>query len=233
MAEDWVPQPSTTYHEFANQFCDETDEKADVLGLSQTDKNGTESLRNSFNTAYSKAHTSATRGPAATVILNAARKSLTKQMRHIKRAYIEPGLENGLITLAQYIQFGLVPHDTQHTPKPDPVDHVDFKLSVDSDGRIVIAHYHITGSTSRGKGPYHAAEIRYWVRLIGDAAPVDPNEAGWHSVADTKSPWKKAFAGVDAGKRLYITMRWENNATGEGEDRGKGPWCTIQSVVIP
>jgi hypothetical protein len=127
---------------------------------------------------------------------------------------------------------GIRPVDHNRSPKPNPTDLVEAEIStVPTDHRVVVA-FHIAGSKSRGKGPYHAAEIRYWVRPLSDPAPLDANEEGWHSVADTASPWEHSFPGADAGKRLYIVMRWENEATGEGEE-GKGPWSEIMSVIIP
>jgi hypothetical protein len=83
-------------------------------------------------------------------------------------------------------------------------------------------------------GDYHAAEGRYWIRALNEPAPLDANEEGWHSIAATATPWEKSFPGADAGKRLYIAMRWENESTGkEDGEKGKGPWSPIQSIIIP
>jgi hypothetical protein len=102
---------------------------------------------------------------------------------------------------------------------------------VPSDHRI-IADFHIAGQKSRGKGPYPAVEGRYWVRSLTAPAPLDANEEGWHSVADTASPWEQSFDGAEAGQRLYIIMRWENESTGQN-DEGKGPWSPIETIIIP
>jgi hypothetical protein len=149
------------------------------------------------------------------------------------RAFVNQFIRyNPAVTHADLTSMGLPIRDTSHTPKPKPGDLVDFDISVVPSDHRVVAKFHIAGSTSRGKGSYHAAEIRYWVRPLTEPGPLDANEEGWHSVADTKSPWEKSFPGADAGKRLYLVMRWENNATGEG-DAGKGQWGEMLNVVIP
>jgi hypothetical protein len=110
---------------------------------------------------------------------------------------------------------------------------VEFSLRSDHGDHRVISEFHIAGSEHRGKGPYHAAEGRYWVRGLDEPAPLDAEEEGWRSMSSTATPWSKRFPGVDAGKRLYIAMRWENRSTGKGGAHGKGPWSEIQSIIIP
>jgi hypothetical protein len=143
---------------------------------------------------------------------------------------------------AQYLHFppvtdldrtamGIPNRSAHNTPKPAPADHVEFEFRLDAQSHGVEANFHIEGSEKRGKGPYHAAEIRYWILPLDAPAPIDAEEENWHSVADTASPWKHTFPGADAGKRLYVMMRWENSST--DDDAGKGPWSAIQGVVIP
>jgi hypothetical protein len=141
---------------------------------------------------------------------------------------------NKKMTAEEKAVLGILPaKPSSSTPKPKPTDLVEFEIStVPSDHRI-IARFRISGSIRWGKGHYHAAEIRYWVRPLDAPPPVDANDEGWHSVADTASPWEKVFPGADAGKRLYIRMRWENNVTGEDDDAGKGPWSIMQNVIVP
>jgi hypothetical protein len=151
---------------------------------------------------------------------------LEVEMRSIKKHYfLVPPLTN-----ANLVLLGFSVPDSTHSPMPDPKDLVEFEIStVPSDHRI-IAHFHIAGSASHGKGHYHAAEIRFWVRELTAPAPLDADDEGWRSEADTHSPWEKSFPGADAGKRLYILMRWENSTTGT---KGKGPWSAIANLIIP
>jgi hypothetical protein len=119
-----------------------------------------------------------------------------------------------------------------NTPRPKPADHVDFELSVDAQSHGVAAKYRIEGSTKRGKGDYHGVEIRYWILPLDAPPPASAIAEGWHSVADTASPWEHTFDNPEEiGKRLYVCMCWENNSTDSEDD--KGPWSAIQGVIIP
>jgi hypothetical protein len=130
---------------------------------------------------------------------------------------------------------GIRPRDPNNTPKGEPRDLVDLMLSTIPTDHRVIAGFRVEGSKRRGKGPYHAVEVCFCVRGLGEPAPLGPDvdAEAWHSVAVTASPWEKSFLPSDAGKRLYITMRWENLSTGRSGEAGKGPWCGIVSIIIP
>jgi hypothetical protein len=127
---------------------------------------------------------------------------------------------------------GVHTRDPHNTPKPKPTDLVEFEFStVPSDHRI-IAKFRIAGATGRGKGRYHGVEIRYWILPLDAPPPASAVVAGWHSVADTASPWEHTFDGIDEiGKRLFVMMRWENDST--DDENGKGPWSAIEGVIIP
>ncbi|MDR3311633.1 MAG: hypothetical protein LBS64_00665 [Spirochaetaceae bacterium] len=141
---------------------------------------------------------------------------------------------NPKMTDTDRLVLGIHPKDNSHTPKPKPTDHVDFTLSVDAQGHVVRSDFHISGSASRSKGPYHGAEARIWVLPLSESPPPGPHHPGWRSEVDTATPWEHQFDDDEIGKRLYITMRWENPSVGKGEDpeSSKGPWSVIQSVVI-
>ncbi|MDR3311926.1 MAG: hypothetical protein LBS64_02190 [Spirochaetaceae bacterium] len=127
---------------------------------------------------------------------------------------------------------GVHTRDPHNTPRPKPTDYVDFDLSVNAHSHEVTGKYRIEGSTSRGKGAYHGVEIRYWILPLDAPPPESARTEGWHSVADTASPWKHTFDNAsEIGKRLYVAMCWENNATDTEDD--KGPWSAIESVIIP
>jgi hypothetical protein len=110
---------------------------------------------------------------------------------------------------------------------------VGFELRTLPGSHSVEAEFWVVDRVGRGKGRYHAAEARYWVRPISAPAPVDPDEEGWHSVASTASPWKRKIGGQHRGEVFYMTMRWENKSTGkEDGEAGKGEWAPMQSIVI-
>jgi hypothetical protein len=123
-------------------------------------------------------------------------------------------------------------HDTNNSPKPDPTDHVAFDFFLDPQNHTVTVKFRIEGSTKRGKGSYHGAEIRLWVLPLDAPAPIDADFPGWQSEVDTASPWSKKFAGADVGKRLWVTMCWENRSSGADQQSGKGPWSEIKGVVM-
>jgi hypothetical protein len=148
-------------------------------------------------------------------------------MRHFANAFVR---YNDKMSDVDKLALGIRPRDTSNSPKPNPTDLVDFDVVTIPTDHRVIANFRIQGSSGHGKGTYHAAEIRYWVRDLTAPAPLDAEEDGWHSEADTRTPWQKTFPGTDAGKRLYVRMRWENSSTGE---QGKGPWSRMESLIVP
>jgi hypothetical protein len=155
-------------------------------------------------------------------------ETLETTMREIHAYCYLPGFSSDAL-----VRLGFHPHKTTHTPKNDPTDHVEMEFVLDPQSHKVTVKFRIAESTSRGKGSYHGAELRFWVLPIDAPAPLDADAAGWQSVVDTASPWSKQFPGADAGKRFWITGRWENPSSGSDQAAGKGPWSLLQGVVIP
>jgi hypothetical protein len=168
--------------------------------------------------------------PVKRLVKDDARKAAVDVMRSFAKSDIR---FNRKMTETDRMYFGLREPDTKWTPKSDPTDLVTIEFSTIPEAHSIVAKYRIEGSTKRGKGSYHAAEVRYWVRALDAAPPVDANEEGWQGMANTASPWKKTLAGADAGKRLFVTMRWVNAATSGEEHNGKGLWNRILSIIIP
>jgi hypothetical protein len=117
--------------------------------------------------------------------------------------------------------------------QPDPVDLVGFELCTVAGDHRVIADFRVEGSERRGKGRYYAVEGRYWVRALDEAPPRDANAAGWRSELCTATPWEVGLNGADAGKRVYVAMRWVNRSVGkDGGRRGKGLWSVIRGIIL-
>jgi hypothetical protein len=148
-------------------------------------------------------------------------------MRFFANAFVR---FNPKMTDVDKLILGIRPRERTTTPKPAPTDLVELEISTISSDHRVKVRYRIAGSAKRGKGRYHGVEIRFWVRELHAPGPLDAEEDGWHSETDTRSPWEKTFPGADAGKRLYIMMRWENAAT---RQRSKGPWSAMADLIVP
>jgi hypothetical protein len=126
---------------------------------------------------------------------------------------------------------GIRPRKTGNRRRSNPLDYVGFHLHTDPKDHRVIGDFFIDGDDGRGKGPYHAMEVRYWLRGLYESPPIDPNDAGWCGETITASPWEMVLRGADAGKCLYVTMRWLNGSTGKSGHTGRGPWAAIQSII--
>jgi hypothetical protein len=168
--------------------------------------------------------------PGKWITKDDAKREAVKAMRSFNNSSVR---FNQKMEEEDKLSLGVHESDTKPTPKPDPTDLVDVQFSTLPSDHHVIAKYRIAGSTKRGKGSYHAAEIRYWVQALDAAAPVGADYDGWRSVVNTASPWENVFPGADAGKRLYVIMRWTNAATRGKDNRGKGPWSAITNIIIP
>jgi hypothetical protein len=229
---DWVPRAGQAFHKFADNFCTIVVAHADDWEIPAAVATETTVLRTVYDAAYDAATVPATRTSITVDAAKTARKTMDTHLRHLKRTYIEPGLEADRISLTDYLALGLKPRDTSHSKQPDPTDHVVFTLIVDTRGHIVTASYRIAGRERRGKGRYHGVEVRFWVLPLDAAPVVAADHPGWQSEVDTSSPWKRTFTEAELGKRLYVMMRWENRSAGKAQPAGKGPWSAVTSVVI-
>jgi hypothetical protein len=223
--ESWMPRSKKKFHDFANKFCDKVEELADVLGLSLTDKNRLASLLIAFNEAYATATDPETRGPAATILLNAAMKALDAQMRHIKRSYIEPALDNGLITLAQYIGFGLTPADDESTPVADPESRALLYGVQAVGGFAVRFHFrdeHIEHSQAVLPGCNGCVVFyAYGPEKIDDVTQLIKTKLF------TSSPARIQLPPDAEGQWLSMAPRWQLN-----KDGILGPWGPIEHVRV-
>jgi hypothetical protein len=140
---------------------------------------------------------------------------------------------NKKMTASQKLDLGVRTRSGPGVPQERPKDRVASTLHSHDGDHTISADYHIEGTKKKGKGHYHAAEGRYWIRKLGEDGPVDPNEDGWKSVASTSSPWKVKAGGEHRGEMFYQTMRWENFSTGkEDGEAGKGEWSPIKCIIV-
>ena len=115
----------------------------------------------------------------------------------------------------------------KHYPRiPITTDVADFRIE-QAPGHRLIVHFHAheqdrESSAVKPRG-VHGAEIVY--ALL--ETPPTSYDALIKSVFDTASPYTFTFDLPDAGKTIYMALRWENS---RGE---KGPWTDIQSAIIP
>jgi hypothetical protein len=153
-------------------------------------------------------------------------------VRDFAATYIRP---NKKMTDWQKKEMGVHVASGTHAPKPDPKDHVGFKLTTDAGDHSVSAEFWIEGQEgeTKSKGDYHAAEGRYWILPKGEKPPIDGNAEGGTSVASTSNPWNVKPGGEHSGEMFHLTMRWENESTGKKSgEAGKGPWSAFQSIML-
>jgi hypothetical protein len=230
--EPWLPLRRKEYKHFVDRFCHVLQVHADTIGVPPIQLEKTISLLGDFNAAFEANDTPGSRNRTTAQVEKQMRQLLTEQVRHIRWDYIEPAHHNKIVSDELYLQFGLVINNAKPGPRPDPTDHASYDLSVDGISHIVTADYRITGSEHRGKGIFHGVEARFWVLDPDAPPPTDANFPGWKSEISTATPWVRTFTAAEIGKKLYITMRWENESVGKDGTRGKGPWGEISSILI-
>jgi len=229
---NYIPRPDAEFKNWLNTLTWEVSSHttgADPAWshISEEARNKLMGHKGSWDAAYENAITDPTNAKKREK--NRVRKIVEKAVR----VFVNQYLRYPPVTNEDRDVMGIPNRSEARVSKPDPVDHVDFEFIIDPQSHTVWIKYRIAGSKKRGKGGYHGVEIRYWIRALNDPGPIDANEEGWHSVADTASPWKKTFDGIHAGKRLWVSIRWENSSTGDEVKTGKGPWSGIRSVILP
>ncbi|MDR2119812.1 MAG: hypothetical protein LBP64_02905 [Tannerella sp.] len=115
----------------------------------------------------------------------------------------------------------------KHYPHvPIPTDVPDFRIEQALGHRLLVhyhAHDHESESSVAKPHGVHGVEL---IHSILDTPPASYSDLT-KSAFDTASPYTFTFDLPDAGKTLYVALRWENT---RGE---KGPWSDIQAAVIP
>jgi hypothetical protein len=121
---------------------------------------------------------------------------------------------------------GLPIYKETRTPVKVPKVSPDFSIEPLTGSRLAV-HFHAHDAdreqvNAKPEG-VHGVEIAW---AILDTPPKSYADLV-HSAFDTRSPYTFQFDLVDAGRRFYCCLRWENT---RGE---KSPWSEIQSAIIP
>jgi hypothetical protein len=179
--------------------------------------------RDDFAQKFEMAGEPATRTSVAVEAKNSARKLLEVAVRVDVKAYLT---YNPHVTDEDRIAMGLPIHKTTRTRVPMPEEKPDFSIKSAVGSRLEV-HYH-AHDDEKGKTnakPYGVRGVEI-VWAILDAPPASYADLV-HSTFDTHSPYTFQFDLSDAGKRIYICLRWENTRA------EKGPWSEIQNAIIP
>jgi hypothetical protein len=179
--------------------------------------------RNDFAEKLEVADEPATRTKTTIELKNEAHKALKTNIRQAVQEYLA---HNHNVTNADRDNMGLPIYKTGRTPSLVPSDPPQCSAKPLLGNRVEVTFHALDENTKRSVAKpagVHGVEIA-WAVLA--EAPKDYEEL-IHSEFDTCSPYVFQFKLSDAGKILYFALRWENT-------RGKkGPWTTIQSIVIP
>jgi hypothetical protein len=233
MSGEFFPHGIEDFCTWGDNFVAQVTAHATAWGIPADEEQRLFAAWNKYIDAQYDADQPVTRTRLAVAEATRLRKLAIAEFRRIKVGYIDSGLRLGKINETEYKGLGLKPPDYTHTPKADPIDYVDFNISASPGSHRIAIGFRIRGSRNFGKGHYHAAEIRYWLRDPIDPAPADANETGWSSEVATASPWQKDFEGADLNKRFWASLRWENRSVGRKGTSGKGPWAIIMGTNIP
>jgi hypothetical protein len=175
-------------------------------------------LRGEWSDAYEA--TRVPHSPAVTETKNEARAAVESFVRIFTDKY----LRHDPVSDAQRLDCGV---HIRKSPSPVPPPETVPELTADTSVRHRVSiHYHVLGSTKRGKPPKVAGiEIRSAIR---ETPPDTIEEDLIHSHYDTKSPLVLHFDENLRGKRLYLAGRWEIQREGI-----KGDFGPVIDVIIP
>jgi hypothetical protein len=114
-------------------------------------------------------------------------------------------------------------HKTTRTNTPVPTSRSTVVVQIPNPAQVEL-HFKDSESSTRAKpAGVHGVEI-IWEILD---APTNDWSKLTHSAFDTHTPYIFTFSGLERGKTLYFSLRWENT-------RGdKGPLTEISSTIIP
>jgi hypothetical protein len=174
-----------------------------------------------YNAVFANWRNPAERTPAKQAALEDEEKKFRKVYRQFYNGYMKG---NPLVTNEDLVSAGLPRrHEGGNVPVKVPTTLVVVTVDTSKPGRVGF-HFRDEqmGGNAKPEG-VHGGEL---VSAILDTPPTDWSQL-IHSVFFTRTPGELVFTGEQRSRTLYYAMRWENT-------RGqKGPWCQIQSVIIP
>jgi hypothetical protein len=177
-------------------------------------------LRSTFAAALVLTDASSTRNPGTVAAKNDAHKALEKAVRKMIGSHLK---YNDALTNKNREDLGIPIPDTTHTPILPPTTHPVLELKI-SDIRQIKLYFRDPASETNAR-PYgvNGAVVFYDIRT---SEPDDPEDLKQNVLA-TRSPFRLNFKDHDRGKRVYVTVCWQN------EKGQRGPWSEVQNIVIP
>jgi hypothetical protein len=219
MSNDYIPTTDEAFLDWTKNLVSYTASHATAWGIAEEKLSAVQGLATTYETAFATAK-DPNRGKADVLAKNSARNALKVAIRAFVKSYLA---YNEAVSDEDRVKLGLPVHDKKPTPTPAPATYPDFDIDT-SVLRQLTVHFRDAGSTRRGKPKgVHGAEIGW---DFSETPVTDPNALS-HSEFDTRTPHPLIFSGDDRGKRVYISVRWEN-AKGE-----KGPWGEITGAIVP
>jgi hypothetical protein len=222
---DWIPHGAEEFKVFADNFCTQVATNATAWNVSDADKTATATLKAAYDAAQEAADTPATRTSITIAAAKAARDALETHMRHLKRVYIDPGFEAGVISMSEYMALGLTPHDTTQTPVADPTSRSLLYGVKALGGFAVQTHFrdeHIEHSQAVLPG-CNGCLVYY---CYGPEQVTDVNQLTLTQLF-TASPSILQLPPDAEGSWLSIAPRWQLK-----KDGILGPWGTIEHVRV-
>jgi hypothetical protein len=146
-------------------------------------------------------------------------------MRHVKRVYIDPGFENGIISQSDYLALGLTLPDTTKTPVANPTSRPLLYDLKDLGGFAVQMHFkdeHIEHSQAVLPG-CNGCLVNYH---YGPEQVTDVNQLKLTQLV-TASPVILRLPPEAEGTWLSIVPRWQLE-----KDGILGPWGVIEHVRV-
>jgi hypothetical protein len=222
---DWVPDGIKAFGALADNFCTRLVANAAAWGVNDTDKNKTTALKAAYDAAQALANAPATRTVITIAAAKKARKALEAHMRYLKRVYIDPGFESGVLTRSDYISLGLTPHASTHTPVAVPTSRPQLFDVKELGGFAVEVYFkdeHIEHSQAVPYG-YNGCFVNYY---YGPEQVTDVKQLPLTQLF-TASPAHLQLPPEAEGMWLSIVPRWQRARGGR-----LGPWGTIEHVRV-
>jgi hypothetical protein len=222
---DWFPHGAEARKKFISNFCLKLAAHADEWHVSAADASKLALLKSEYDATQAVIADPDTRNAVTVNLAKVAFDELEKQIRYIKRVYIDPGFESGVISRADYLGLGLTPHDHTHTPVADPTSRPQLYDVKELGGFAVRIHF---------KDEYsdHSQSILpgcngCLVNYHFGPEKIDDVEQLKQTQLFTSSPVILQLPPEAEGAWLSIVPRWQLKKEGI-----LGPWGVIQHVRV-